>query len=68
MPGLEYTLHLHHSNDVLFQESFDNLPDWLQRVDSYGRGHTQRLLIGNKSDLISERAVTYETAQVYFCL
>ena len=48
----------------LFQETFDNLPDWLRQLDACGCENKQRLLVGSKSDLDDDRVVSYEMAKV----
>jgi Ras-related protein Rab-1A len=48
-----------------FQESFQNIRNWLNEIDKFGGSHVAKMLVGNKSDLKHKREVTYEMAQVY---
>ncbi|KAL0590356.1 hypothetical protein ABG067_001602 [Albugo candida] len=51
--------------DVTNQESFDHVNDWLNEVNRYASEGTCKLLVGNKSDIAENRAVTYETAKAF---
>lgn len=46
------------------QESFNNVKQWLDEIDRYACENVSRLLVGNKSDLISKKVVDVATAQV----
>jgi len=46
------------------QESFNNVKQWLDEIDRYACEKVSRLLVGNKSDLISKKVVDVATAQV----
>lgn len=46
------------------QESFNNVKQWLDEIDRYACENVSRLLVGNKSDLISKKVVDAATAQV----
>lgn len=50
--------------DVTDRESFENVKQWLHEIDRYAGEGTQLLLVGNKTDLLSKRVVSYEEAQV----
>ena len=50
---------------VTDRESFDHVPNWLLEIDKYSSGKVSQLLVGNKCDLVSERAVDYRTAKEY---
>jgi hypothetical protein len=50
--------------DVTDEESFNNVKQWLSEIDRYASDNVNKLLVGNKCDLTSERAVSYETAKV----
>ena len=57
--------------DVTAQESFNNVKQWLNEIDRYASENVNKLLVGNKCDLIDNRAVSYDTAKVqpsYPCL
>jgi Ras-related protein Rab-1A len=46
--------------DVTDQKSFDNITKWLKEIDTFAGGQVQKLLVGNKCDLVNERNVTQE--------
>ena len=50
--------------DVTDAESFANVKQWLAEIDRYANESVNKLLVGNKSDLASKRAVDYATAKV----
>lgn len=50
--------------DVTDQESFNNVKQWLNEIDRYASENVNKLLVGNKCDLESQRVVSYETAKV----
>lgn len=50
--------------DVTDQESFNNVKQWLNEIDRYASENVNKILVGNKSDLTSNRVVSYETAKV----
>ncbi|CCI39323.1 hypothetical protein ABG067_000449 [Albugo candida] len=47
--------------DVTDQESFNNVKQWLHEIDRYACENVNKLLVGNKSDLVAKRVVTTET-------
>ncbi|XP_028319927.1 GTP-binding protein YPTC1-like [Gouania willdenowi] len=49
--------------DVTEQESFNNVKQWLDEIDRYACDNVSRLLVGNKSDLLSKKVVDAATAQ-----
>ncbi|XP_075998281.1 ras-related protein Rab-1B-like [Genypterus blacodes] len=49
--------------DVTEQESFNNVKQWLEEIDRYACENVSRLLVGNKSDLVSKKVVDCATAQ-----
>ncbi|XP_017286558.1 ras-related protein ORAB-1 [Kryptolebias marmoratus] len=49
--------------DVTEQESFNNVKQWLDEIDRYACENISRLLVGNKSDLVSKKVVDAATAQ-----
>ena len=51
--------------DVTDAESFNNVKLWLHEIDKYAGERVNKLLIGNKVDLISKRAVTFEQAKEF---
>jgi len=46
--------------DVTDQKSFDNITKWLKEIDTFAGGAVQKLLVGNKCDLVNERTITME--------
>lgn len=50
--------------DVTDAESFNNVKQWLHEIDRYASENVNKLLVGNKSDLTSKRAVTAEQGKV----
>jgi len=51
--------------DVTDQESFNNVKQWLHEIDRYACQNVKKLLVGNKCDLASKRAVATEHAQEF---
>lgn len=51
--------------DITDQASFANVKQWLQEIDRYACDNVSRLLVGNKSDLISKRTVDYNSANEF---
>jgi len=49
--------------DVTNQESFDDVRKWVYESDGHASDSVCKLLLGNKSDMINERVVKYETAK-----
>lgn len=49
---------------ISFKESFDNLKFWSEEIKHHRNDDTKMLLIGNKSDLISQRAIDFTKAKV----
>ncbi|KAL6530323.1 WD40 repeat protein [Orobanche hederae] len=49
--------------DVTDAESFNNVKQWLNEIDRYASENVNKLLVGNKCDLVDNRAVNYETAK-----
>mmetsp|Transcript_2990 Transcript_2990/g.9118 ORF Transcript_2990/g.9118 Transcript_2990/m.9118 type:complete len:200 (+) Transcript_2990:112-711(+) len=48
--------------DVTDAESFNNVKQWLHEIDRYACQNVKKLLVGNKCDLASKRAVPSEQA------
>ncbi|XP_013597716.1 PREDICTED: ras-related protein RABD2b-like isoform X1 [Brassica oleracea var. oleracea] len=51
--------------DVTDQESFNNVKQWLNEIDRYASESVNKLLVGNKNDLTSQKVVSTETAQAF---
>ncbi|ETE60579.1 Ras-related protein Rab-1A, partial [Ophiophagus hannah] len=51
--------------DVTDQDSFNNMHLWLEEITRYASENVNKLIVGNKSDLSSKKAVDYTTAKEY---
>jgi Ras-related protein Rab-1A len=51
--------------DVTDLESFNNVKQWLNEIDRYACENVNKLLVGNKCDLVSKKAVDYDTAKEF---
>lgn len=49
--------------DVTRKVTFDNLRTWLEDIDVYAREDTDKLLVGNKSDMMKEKVVSHRSGQ-----
>jgi small GTP-binding protein len=54
--------------DLTNRDSFENIKKWLQDVHDVARSDVVTLLIGNKSDLVDRRLVTFDEAQSFASL
>uniref|UniRef100_A0A2K5DSR7 RAB1A, member RAS oncogene family n=1 Tax=Aotus nancymaae TaxID=37293 RepID=A0A2K5DSR7_AOTNA len=48
-----------------FAESFNNVKQWLQKIDCYASENVYKLLVENKCDLPSKKVVDYTTAKEF---
>lgn len=48
--------------DLTRRTTFDSVPHWIQEVEQFGAASVVLILIGNKSDLHSQREVLFEDA------
>ncbi|XP_018585566.1 ras-related protein Rab-19 [Scleropages formosus] len=48
--------------DLTRRSTFDSIPHWIREVEQYGAANVLLVLIGNKSDLESQRQVLFEDA------
>jgi hypothetical protein len=51
--------------DVTDQTSFNNVKQWLQEIDRYACDTVNKLLVGNKCDLVSQKVVDFHTAKEF---
>jgi Ras-related protein Rab-1A len=51
--------------DVTDLDSFHNVKQWLNEIDRYATENVNKLLVGNKCDLVSKKQVDYETAKEF---
>lgn len=51
--------------DVTDQDSFNNVKQWLQEIDRYAVEGVNRLLVGNKSDMVDKKVVEYSVAKEF---
>jgi len=51
--------------DTTDGETFEHVKTWLHEIDRYASENVNKLLVGNKSDLTSKRAVETETAKEF---
>jgi len=51
--------------DVTDSDSFNNFKQWLSEIDRYAGENVNKLLVGNKCDLVNKKAVEYETAKAF---
>eukprot|EP00742_Colponemidia_sp_Colp-10_P000184 GILJ01000207.1.p1 GENE.GILJ01000207.1~~GILJ01000207.1.p1 ORF type:complete len:204 (-),score=34.34 GILJ01000207.1:255-866(-) len=46
--------------DVTDRESFNNVKQWMAEIDRYACENVNKLLVGNKCDLVTKKLVTYD--------
>lgn len=51
--------------DITDNNSFDNIKVWLSEIQKFASPTVQKLLVGNKCDLVMKRAVDYNSACDY---
>lgn len=49
--------------DVTDMETFNNVKTWLNEIEKYATDSVNKLLVGNKCDLVVKKAVDYNTAK-----
>ena len=49
--------------DVTDAESFENIRQWMHEIERFASDSVNRCLVGNKSDLTSQREVSFEAGQ-----
>ena len=50
--------------DLTDRQTFEHVEKWLKEINKYAKENVMRFLIGNKSDLVDKRQVTYEEVRV----
>ncbi len=51
--------------DVTDRDSFDHIKEWLNEVDRYAGAGVPKMLVGNKTDLVGKRDVTYDEGKEF---
>jgi Ras-related protein Rab-1A len=51
--------------DVTDAESFNNVKQWLNEIDRYACENVNKLLVGNKCDLVQKKTVDFDTAKAF---
>ncbi|RKP00369.1 hypothetical protein CXG81DRAFT_13326 [Caulochytrium protostelioides] len=51
--------------DVTEQETFNNVKQWLQEIDRFANDEVNKLLVGNKSDMIQKKVVDYNSVKEF---
>ncbi|ESN99910.1 hypothetical protein HELRODRAFT_185778 [Helobdella robusta] len=51
--------------DITDKDSFENIKQWLGEIDRYASENVNKLLVGNKCDLVERRIVTQEQAKLF---
>lgn len=51
--------------DITSMESFENVKAWLQEIEKFASDNVNKLLVGNKSDLTSQRQVDTQVAKEF---
>jgi len=51
--------------DCTDQESFNNVKQWMGEIDRYACENVNKLLVGNKTDLVNEKVVDTATARQF---
>lgn len=64
--NLKFFLFLYTIIFYCFQETFENVKQWLEEIDRYASDNVNKLLVGNKNDLTTRKVVDYMTAKVMF--
>ena len=49
--------------DVTNRESFESVKNWIDSIDTHAKPNIQKVLIGNKIDLVEERKISNTEAQ-----
>eukprot|EP00992_Anisonema_acinus_P001207 TRINITY_DN10410_c0_g1_i4.p1 TRINITY_DN10410_c0_g1~~TRINITY_DN10410_c0_g1_i4.p1 ORF type:complete len:202 (-),score=47.30 TRINITY_DN10410_c0_g1_i4:110-715(-) len=51
--------------DVTDMESFNNVKTWLSEIDKYATDNVNKLLVGNKCDLVVKKVVDFNSAKEF---
>jgi len=50
--------------DLTRKDTLDKLPLWIEQLEKYSPDIPLKILVGNKNDLINDRAVPFEAGEV----
>jgi Ras-related protein Rab-1A len=50
--------------DLTERDTFEHVEKWLEEINKFAKENVMRFLIGNKSDLVDKRKVSYEEVRV----
>ena len=50
--------------DLTDRQTFEHVEKWLEEINKYAKENVMRFLIGNKSDLVDKRQVSYEEVRI----
>ena len=51
--------------DITNSETFENVQSWLKEIDRNAGENCRKLLVGNKSDMMDRREVSYEQGSAF---
>ena len=51
--------------DLSDKKSFTSITEWLKQIEKHSNENVFKFLVGNKSDLVDKRQITYEEANQY---
>ena len=49
--------------DITNTKSFDNLENWLRRIQEHGKANVEKMILGNKCDLEEKRLISKVTKE-----
>ena len=49
--------------DITNTKSFDNLENWLRRIQEHGKANVEKMILGNKCDLEEKRMISKVTKE-----
>lgn len=48
--------------DLTRRETFENVPKWISRLQTYASPNASAIIVGNKADLVDERQISFDEA------